>query len=297
MHTQPNFACLLLANFRKPVLWQTVITVWFIGLASSTLAEEPSGDQLTVYLKSGRSFTAAVDQRTNDDQLWLRFEATATRLWRPISWARVVGGQYRGRELQAREVQQLAKQLRSTSRPIEAVPRHTPAVPGGRAPQTPNVDKPKSNSQWAREALARRTKVRSLAVDIELANWDADAEPDGLSVVVYPLDSRGNVLPVDGQLEVQLTGLRPVALPARYSFPRGAAFPRLLRWSRPVRAANTNDTGAVVLLPFPKHTPAKDVTLDAFGAVTARLSVPGHGVFDATDHLVRIRPYRPILAQ
>ena len=127
--------------------------------------------------------------------------------------------------------------------------------------------------------------VRSLAVDAWVANWDDDVEVDGLVVQVIPQDDYGSMVPVRGVLEVNLLGERRGALKHRQSFVG------LGRWTRRVRHDDFGPSGAVYRLPFQAVHPEFDLSKEPYGAVHVRLTVPGHGVFDATADMVRIRPY------
>jgi hypothetical protein len=127
--------------------------------------------------------------------------------------------------------------------------------------------------------------VRSLAVDAYAANWDGDVEVDGLRVQLRPLDATGEVVPVEGTLEVTLIGWRTGRTNSRQPPVR------LARWTRPVHSAELGPFGIEYRLPFQSVHPEFDLRWAPHGTVHARLSAPGQGVFDVTESTVRIRPY------
>jgi hypothetical protein len=71
----------------------------------------------------------------------------------------------------------------------------------------------------------------------------------------------------------------------------GDAFVREARWVKSVRIEDFSAGGATVKLPFLRFHPEFDSHRAPYGAVHVRLSVPGHGVFEATQSVVRLRPY------
>jgi hypothetical protein len=127
--------------------------------------------------------------------------------------------------------------------------------------------------------------VRSLAIDVRVANWDADVEVDGLLLDVYPRDAEGRTVPVAATLQVELTGERTGIVR------RPRPFVRLGRWTKLIRPDMVSSNGARFRLPFLASHPQWETDLASFGLVHVRLNVPGHGVFEASDATVRIRPY------
>ncbi len=245
--------------------------------------------ELTVSLQSGRTFTAAVDVRTNAEQLWLRFEDGATTFWRPIRWERVVAADYEGRSIAGEELRAVAEQIESRGRmDAEALPPPAEAVA---APVAPVAEVVPSVLVPAPVALP---PVRSLAIEARAANWDADVEIDGLLVTAYALDGAGCAVPVQGVLSVEAIGTQPSALRSEFVHSRGAPFPRLGQWTQQIETFTAPAGGACVRLPFRTLHPEFDLELGAYGLVHARLVVPGQGVFEASAGLVRVQPYSPI---
>jgi len=248
---------------------------------------------ITVELASGRSFTADVDPRTDAIRLWLRHSRGTAVILRPIRWQRVVCVKVGEETLSGEEFREVIVQ------PRELVPRGD-EVEVGRSgfirvhagpPTDSHAAESPASAGWSgamaatgggpRAAIA----VRSLAIDAWVANWDADVEVDGLVVEVHPLGANQAPVPVRGTLGVTLMGWRSATANSKqYSA-------RLGRWSHLVGPTDFGPSGAVYRLPFQSAHPEYNLQWAPYGAVHARLSVPGGGVFEATQSDVRIRPY------
>lgn len=131
-------------------------------------------------------------------------------------------------------------------------------------------------------------KVRTLLVRARLANWDDDPEPDGLLVDVSPLDASGAFVPVGGNIDLELYGQRHQQ-PA-HTFDDREPFTLLDRSAKIVRSADAETDSYQVRLPFRRFHPDRNLELNPFALVRARFSVPGQGVFEASDDWAVIRP-------
>ncbi len=261
------------------------------ALPSAAAQDTQAEESITVHLASGRTFTARVDPRTDAAQLWLRWEHGSAVLQRPIRWDRVVRAEVAGEEISGPQLRQIVQTIRRDASPpdetaatrkrLELAPSVTPIQPAPIRPNSPTGD---AAPEWRRVP----PPIRSVAIEAWVANWDGDVEVDGLIVHVYPLDAAGATVPVRGVLEVDLQGQRHGALKRRQSFIG------LGRWVRSVRPEDFGPSGVIYRLPFQSVHPEFDLAADPYGAVHVRLSVPGHGTFDATQSMVRIRPYSAI---
>lgn len=256
------------------------------GAATDSPPAQPAYDgPVTVELASGRRFTAEVDARTDRSRLWLRRDLKSGFLLRPIDWAGVVCVELGGDRFTGEEFHHAVGKVRQ-SLPAEADRDATPsAIAVGPAENRLGA----STARQPHVQDSRRApRVRSFVVEAQLANWDGDVETDGLLVRIMPLDDRGVAVPVHGTLEVTLTaeGVGVVQRPR--------PFARLGRWAKPVRRAEFGPYGATYRLPFQSVHPQFDDRWAAFGAVHARLSVPGHGTFEQTADDVRIRAYSAV---
>jgi hypothetical protein len=138
---------------------------------------------------------------------------------------------------------------------------------------------------------ANANKVQSLTVEANLANWDRDADADGIELRIVPRMADGHSAAIDGALRVDLI--------ARNYSPahREPAVATLGQWSQPVRAAGFREaSGAVFRLPFQSLPPDFDPTLQSIGLLRVHVNVSGQGDFFA-DTTVRIRSYNPIRDQ
>ena len=272
-------------RFARPRV-QALATVALLAL--SLPLEARAGERLTVHLQSGRSFTAHVDEKTDGEQLWLRFENGAMTVWRPIDWQRVRGGVVDGRTLDAASLRQAAVQIKSKASSIEVLPAPAPET------TAPTAVIPAQPAAILDRTGAEPNVARALHLEATIANWDADVEVDGLVVTASALDGHGRLAPVDGHLTIELIGTRPAAFRSKYAYSRGAPFPQLGNWTRQIDTFGLATPIAQFQLPFQAQHPSFDADLGSHGVVHARLVVPGKGVFEASADLVRIRPFSPI---
>jgi len=243
--------------------------------------EPPPEESVTVELASGRSFTARLDPRTDASRLWLRAQRGLATVERPIRWERVVRATVAGQDLSGEQFQQIVQRVRRDL-PAQDDRALKPRVITITGSPEPIETGPTSASGPDRDTVPPR--VRSLAIEAVVANWDNDVEVDGLLVRVYPLGDYGELVSVGGTLQVDLTS-------RRYTPARGArSFSEMGRWMRRIYAADFGPRGAVVRLPFQRVHPEFDLDVSHYGAVHARLNVPGQGTFETTESTVRIRP-------
>lgn len=249
-----------------------VLLLLLIG-AGTTGAAEP----VTVELLSGRTFTGRIDARTDDQRLWLRFDEGAASIVRPIAWQRVIAVEYGPERFDAERARQLVKEL-ATAAPDRPRPSDSPE---GASPRVPVV----ASDAYPPHASGT---IGSLQVDAYVADWGPGVEVDGLVVHVYPLSTRGELLPVRGTLTFELIGVRP-----RTSSPVDR-YPVVGRWTRTLHPGDVGPDGAVYRLEFQAVHPEFTENLRAHGLLRARLAAPGHGTFETSADFLRIRPYSPV---
>lgn len=268
-----------------------------IGEQRPAFAQELDvSNTIAVDLASGRTFTAEVDPRTDSSELWLRSRRGGMTILRPVRWDRVVRARVGSDLLSGEQLRDIIDTVRRAT-PVAEPPDRAQAnlvITGddlkGRSqpgPSPPSMPAAVSRNSVPRSSVPRNSvlpRVRSLAIEANVANWDADVEVDGLLVRVYPLDGQGAVVPTRGTLEIDLTAQRTGVV--RHPWP----FVRAGRWTRQVRRADFGPSGVVYRLPFQSKHPEFDLDLAAYGEVHARLSVPGQGTFEATGGTTRIRP-------
>ena len=256
-------------NF-TPFRWGLCFIVSVCGAPTLSAA-----DLLRVELKSGRVYHAEVDARTGDERLWLRFGSGGAFLLRGVAWDRVARAEHNGEALSADELRRLVPEI--ATRTPERVPAKTVVV---EAPRT----------------SAAETRISSVQFDAFLANWDGDVEADGLIVRLVPIAEEGQLAPVEGTLDVDLVVVRRRDFNAMPDG-RGRSFDRIGRWTVAVSAAEIGTSGATIRLPFQAIHPEFDTTTSPYGLVHLRYSAPGHGVFEASQDVVRIRPFAPLRDQ
>jgi hypothetical protein len=301
-----------------PISLLSAFLLSLVALPSRTVAESAAGqDQqpeksISVEVAGGRTFTGQLDARTDPAELWLRSRRGSAVLLRPIPWDRISQVHVADQDLSGEELRQIVKTIKPEAAPPKEAAAAIPNVQGPMFEvQTSNPQSPIPNPQQKSLILkgstrpggflsvtgtppptpAETPRVCSLAIEAGVANWNADVEVDGLLVRVYPLDGTGTVVPVRGMLQFDLTGER-----GDESGPL-QPFTTLGQWSRPVRFEDFGPQGAVFRLPFQGVHPEFNLSVAPLGAVHARLNVPGQGSFDATDSMVRIRPYSAVRDQ
>lgn len=140
-------------------------------------------------------------------------------------------------------------------------------------------------------SLDHRRAVRSLNIRATVANWDRDAEIDGLLLHVQPLDGFGVVVPVDGIVDVQLATETKLATGGRSLTRLDNTFNVTERWSVPIRAIDFDAAGTTVKLPFRRFHPERQFDIASSALAMAKLKLPTAGVFEASDPFVQLRPY------
>jgi hypothetical protein len=244
--------------------------------------EAGTGDRLTVEVASGRRFAAELDVRTDADQLWLRWNGRSGYLLRPIDWDRVQWVELNGEVYTGREVQEAVALIRETTPTPEIIlaPAAMPTAPPDLCLTAGPLPPPPS---YVAAHRFEPPRVRSVAIEAHLANWDGDVEADGLLLDLYPLDGAGFVLPVRGTLQVELIG------EATGSARSGQPYAVLGRWTEQVCPVDFDASGARYKLPFRQTHPEFDLRWAPKGLVHVRLAVPGEGLFEASRSMVRIR--------
>jgi hypothetical protein len=252
----------------------TVLTLLVGGGAANAADAAPL--VLSVSVASGRHFTGQLDPRTDERQLWLRFERGGASIQRPIDWSNVLAVWHGGEQLSPERVRQMVDVAGKEPAKVAVALRVTSPAVSRDTPTAHHVE---------RDGYGRApdVRIRALSLHATLGNWDSDVELDGLAVAIFPLNQNGEISPVTGSLEVWLIG----EMPQGY---RGDRNPRLGYWHVQVRPEDFHAHRGVFTLPFQATHPEFDTELGPFGAVHARLTVPGQGTFETTV-TTRVRPY------
>ena len=138
-----------------------------------------------------------------------------------------------------------------------------------------------------------RSRIKSLHVEARLAQWDDDVQSDGLQIHVFPLDARGALAAVNGEIEFRLLGEIEPHSGGNHDrlTPK---FRELERSTSLVRLADFANGAAVYNLPFSQLHPDFNLDVASSAIVHARLGVPGQGAFESFDAQVELRDFSRI---
>ena len=245
-----------------------------IAVVSVTIALNErctAGDSVTAILRDGRNAKGVIDIRTDADHLWLRRTLNGFDLVSGFAWAEVLAGRIDEHELDASQFQRRAVENKQAGRPFSQV-----------------ASASSSNLPSASQPSAKRAKAKTLVIQAQLAQWDKDAQSDGLRIAVSPLDAQGQLVPVDGHIEFTLV-VEHERIDGGQRFVKGPVFPEGERFSYMVRRQDFAGGAAFYDLAFSKIHPDFDPNIASQALVHARLSVPTVGVFEASDVQVCLR--------
>jgi hypothetical protein len=254
-----------------------------LALGSTIALRSMAADPVTIELKDGRVLTGEVDARTDNVALWLRFASPSIVLCHSVAWDQIVGVRAGEQQPSPAEFRHLARR-QATDLPQDFFPRR-PALP---PPPTEEPVAPVNGRLYLLPQVAREPRVTTLHIEAAAANWDADAETDGIELRLLPLSAKGEVIPVDGHLSV--------AVKARLHRTRRnneSPIQRLESWSQRVKSSDFDTWGAVYRLPAPALDDKQAPTFYTFGLAEAQLYAFPHGQFRA-DAPVRLRPFNPL---
>ncbi len=245
-----------------------------------------------VQLRDGRVVSGRVGEKTDDHELWLFAAEPSILIQNAIDWPDVISATIGDRSLTAAELRESAEQLKS------ALPVTLLRPPAGQNVRPLQV-------------VGTEPRVQSLEMLVSLANWDADAETDGLEVRLQPLAGDGQLLPTEGMVSVRLYGRRlgtrqrletqqrfgfwnDGSNPAEYHFGRGPArYVEIGHWSERIRVAQFTPSGCVVRLAFRRVHPERDLDLALDGLVNVDFSAQRRVVHaSAPIELRAFNPYR-----
>ena len=246
------------------------VVLCLLGLGSAFSAFLQAEERLlTVTLASGREFTAEVDGRTGEELLWLRFSSGGGNILRPVVWNRVTAARMGNQEIEIKELKLTCEKLKSTVPPIA-----TPAVPAGVAARTP-------------------PSVAFIRIDAWIANWDADVEPDGISVQLEPCNENGEVVAVSGTADIELFAAQERKF---HEAPQSGGWSTELieRWSKNVEEKQISPRGVLLKLPWGAIHPDFASGVDNWGLLHVRFVVPGSGVFEQSLDGLRLRGWSSV---
>ena len=272
--------------FRLPLLVLPLAALLAVAIPSRRARSQVPPDQpaadsspaVSVQLRSGRTFTGRISNRSTDRLVLLKERGTI-KIWRPIAWWEIAAVTIDGEAADIERLRDLA---------LEAALRRGDesqfSLPQAIAPE----EQPVTTEVTSRLIPA----VTTITFDAFVANWDGDVETDGLVVLLAPLDADGGLAAVSGTVEVEFFA------PQRRTFHHapqsgGDTLERVERWTLQVQ--DYGPRGARLRLPFGAIHPELDQDWPAnhYGLVHVRFSAAGHGVFEDSRDGVRIRPWSP----
>jgi len=239
------------------------------------------GRSITVHLASGRAFSGQFDPRTDAARVWLRCKEGSAEVIRPIRWGRVLQAIVVGRQVSGEQLQKIVAEIR------REIPAQGEKIPGRSNIVMKGAAAAADAGSTVRPTTAEKLhppRVRSLAIEVLPANWDADAEVDGLLVRIYALDDAARPVPVRGTIRLELSAQPSNATPYR---PRCYL---LEQWARRIRPKDLGPRGVLIRLPYRRLQAEFNPALSLYGTLHARLSIPGQGTFEAVARSVRLLP-------
>ena len=123
------------------------------------------------------------------------------------------------------------------------------------------------------------TRPVTLQLEARTSNWDADAEHDGIELRVLPLSESGEVVPLEGLLNVTLSAQK-----SRVERARESPWAALGTWPQRVRPQDFGTRGAVYRFPFQRVDPTQGRKF-AVGQIEATLSTFRAGRLHASSEL------------
>lgn len=241
-----------------------------------------AAETIVVHTHDGRVRTGVVDAQTTGTDLWLRASSPGIVAMSSIRWNDISRIEAGGKIYPVEAFVAVSERFKSSlSADFFA---KTPAD---------RLEEAERAAEAARlNAVDRR--VQSLTIDAYLANWDRDAEVDGLELRVYPLNIDRAVIPVDGLVTAELIGQY---YPEIHIFdPVQQEVQLLEKWTERVHPRSFGNDGAVLRLRFRARHPEFDLAVRYFGQVNVKLNVQGQGTYDATVP-VTLRTFSPLREQ
>ncbi|HEX6963193.1 MAG TPA: hypothetical protein VF175_15105 [Lacipirellula sp.] len=243
-----------------------ILVLHCVALGATAAAE-----QLLIETVDGRTLSGEVDERSDDNDLWLRMAEDNVVLTTPIAWSEISKATLAGDEVAAADLRERRADLASAGPRLDLL----------------EAEMPQTVVQAA--FLAPRTpRVRNLdIIAAGLVNLDRDVEPDGLSVTIVAVGFDGAPVAVRGTLRAELHGeRRSVDDPT----PR---FAELGRWTDRVQSEDFVEGAATYCLPFRSVAPQWEFDVMPDAVLTVQLGATGHGNYSASAPVV-LRHFNPL---
>jgi hypothetical protein len=271
-----------------------------IGLCplGTNIALLSAADAISIELWNGHIVRGEPDIQTDEHRLWIRRESSGVQIasgfpWQDIHYIQSGNQRYSGHDFFP-EVQK----IKTAGQSYRELAPGSSQVESAKEPLAATGGSSTSVGDDMRRSAARR-RVQTLYIEAYLAQWDGDAQTDGLRVFVYPLAADGELVPVYGQIDLFLLGEveRATGVVASPVMPQFRELERGSHMVRPGDFVRPNDLArgaAMYELPFRQFHPDFYFDVARQALVHARLGVPGQGLFLASDANVQLRGFSRI---
>lgn len=272
-----------------PQLLNRLMLIAMVALSFFIFEKKLHADDLILIRKNGLVLSGDFDRRSDEKNLSLIKKTPQIIMRTTHSWDDFQLMKYQGKDVSKTELLKTVPALNvaDSKRDKQAEAMRFWFPPGTlQSPAHPPIhfqSNPRQKPQGA-------DRVVSLSIDAYVANWDQDAELDGLVLHLYPINSQGEIVPVNGQVEMQLIGQRHRELDWLGRNNR-EKFPELEQWTMRVRKSDFGPDGATLKLEFRRIRPEFRTELAESALLTGSLGVAGQGRFDASSADVIIRPF------
>jgi hypothetical protein len=248
-----------------PVLVILINALWAPAVDST------ESELVMVQAEDGRVLIGEVDQRTDDRMLWLRTTSPNLVLSTALPWNEIAWVQHANRRFKPSRFRGMAAEFAS---PVPADFFQEPQV--YTRPEPTHEDGSYNGRVYVVPPSAVKTPAQTVVAQAHVANWDGDAETDGLVIKIAPRASSGDMAPLDGVLVVELLGRK------YRSAPRRSPIVELEEWSLRVRNQDFGALGATYRLPFQTFFPDRDHSIAREGRLRVRLTGGRTGPLEAS---------------
>lgn len=214
-----------------------------------------AGSNVKVTLTSGRTVNGQLDSRSTSEVLWLTADFEGVSI---------------GNQLKPADVLRIEPGF-----PV-VLPSPIPSKV-----VTPTLGP--ATRDWSRVVPTRSLDALSLDAFARLANFDNDAQPDGLQAILVPLGAGGEVLRKAGSLSIQLSVFRGDWRNRTQRFCEEES------WSKEVTLDDYTPQGLVIDLPFRRIIPESDSELLAVGVLNIRFNIASERSVEAQVEDVPLR--------
>lgn len=248
-------------------------------------AGELTAQEVQFRSHEGLEIIGTLDPRTDEKSLWIQQQTSQIILKKSYDWNQLSHLLFEGKEV---DREQLINEATFLGLSASREKQKEKLINFWFSPQQPTRNI-RQSALPARKKKSVSNRVASLQIEAYVANWDRDAEIDGLMVHLYPLNERGKLVPVQGDVTFRLLG--------EYQHHRGkrwqngqSLFEQLGSWQKNIKQKDLDEEGIVLRLEFQEIHPMKIPDLGFTGLLTADLGVRGQGRFNASLSDVIIKP-------